>query len=234
MTPRMGKRQPSLVRDGQWIAKWTRTRGFEMVQSLAHVESRDHLMAIAGDSLDNPIFWLEQLEYREGSVIVLSRTVLRLWGPGSVQDAMRHQFNSPYYPFKGMRKGRYWELVVQGSQKGLVDAPIRVNVASPFRLKLSHQLALLLYVYGPMSPATAARGLAVSEQQVKGAAAALSRKQLIAKGHKLYEPNDSTREAFRYWLQDELGDRMPEWLRSSLRDPTPIRQRAAELKQCKG
>ena len=234
MTPRMGKRPPCLVRDGQWIAKWTRSRGFEMVQSLAHVESVDHLRAIAGDSLDNPIFWQERLEYREGSVIVLSRTVLRLWGPGSVQDAMRHQFNSPYYPFKGMRKGRYWELVVQGSQKGLVDAPIRVNVASPFQLKLSHQLALLLYVYGPMSPATAARGLDVSEQQAKGAAAALSRKQLIVKGREPYTPTDSTREAFRYWLQDELGDRMPAWLRSSLRDPTPVRQRAAELKQCKG
>ena len=139
----------------------------------------------------------------------------------------------PQVMFHGMPRGRYWEVVVDGRPQFIQDALIRTTVASPFRMKLSSQVALLLYVYGPLSPASVARGLDVSEQQAKGAAAALSRKDLIVKGKEPYTSKDPTRAAFRYWLHQELGDRMPAWMKEILRNPEMLKQRAIELKRRK-
>lgn len=221
--------------DGSSIAKWTRSRGFEMAPGLQQTESGNQILGIASDSLNHPQLWLLKMEYKEGRVVVLWRTRLPLFGSESVQDAMRRQFKFPHEPFKGWAKGRYWEVVVTGDRKLMADGvQIRTQPRSPFGdLKLSHQLALLLHIWGPLAPARAAKGLAVREQQVKGAAAALARNELIVKGHEPYTPTHTRSGAPEIpgWLHDEFGDRMPAWVETLLNDPSPAVKRAHQLKQ---
>ena len=204
-----------------------------MAPGLAHVESVNHLMAIASDSLVSPKLQLLKVEYKDGKVSVLWRTPLPSLAGGSVQSLMRRKFKFPHEPFKGWPKGRYWEVELVGNERVVADSVfVRTQASTPFgQLKLSYQLALLLFIYGPLSPSVAARGLDVSEQQVKGAAAALARKQLIVKGLEPYTPTDATHEAFRFWLQDEMGDRLPRWVQSLLRHPELAKARVAELKR---
>ena len=61
-------------------------RGFEMTTGLAHVESVDHLRAIASDSLVRPKFRLQKLEYRDSKVFELWRTELPFWGSAACRS----------------------------------------------------------------------------------------------------------------------------------------------------
>ena len=217
------------------IAKWTRSKGFEVPQHLAHIECLGHLNAIALDSMSNPHAVLHKLEYRAGKVLSLGQRILHLdsevHAADTLQQWLRWQMPNYHDPFKGMAKGRYWELTLEGEEEFMAAAGlfVRSSVASPFwQLKLMHQLALLLFIYGPMSPAMAARGLQVQEAQIKGAAAALVRKGFIENGQRVYTfaPGQSTID-LRRWLMDEFEDRAP-WLRTLVQNPELARQRVRE------
>jgi hypothetical protein len=223
----MATRQLLPIFNGATIAKWTRTRGFEQVFRSA--ESLPHLQAIAEDNLSRPVFWLNKLEYTEGKVACLWRTALRASGERSIQDWMKHSLPHPHEPFKGMRRGRYWEISVEGADH--VVAPcsiIRSHVYRPFwELKLMHQLALLLHVYGPMRPDKAARGLCVDVPQAKGAAAALSRNGVIVKGKEPYTLSD---QPVCEWIRESIGDDVPGWVEAVLDQPEMIVERLRRKK----
>ena len=235
------------LRDGDTLAKWTRSRGFEVPENLAHVESPDHLMAIAKDFLREPKAKLYQLQYRDGAVKQVSSFIPRwmsISGSCSLKQWVGNYLPTQFKrrgPFDGMPKGCYWQVVIEG-QEGFItlDTPVRTKPSRPFRqLRLSHQLALLLHVYGPLMPAVAARGLCVSEPQVKGAAGALVQKGLLLKGREPYTPQEWIQqsasgdsavihepdESMAAWLMDQLGDSLPAWVVAVLHNPDLLRQR---------
>lgn len=220
---------------GTAIAKLTRSRGFSLSPNVQHATTVGHLQALVEESLSEVKLWLQKLEYRDGRVYLLeTRKPMRFSGFREGESDLKFWMTSqlpgychPGKPFAGMKKGQYWEVVAEGVRCFDGGLPVHSKPRPAFiGVKLMDQLAVLLYVYGPLTPEAAARGLSVKTQQAKGAAAALSRKELIVKGKEPYTPVDPTRAALKYWLHESYGDNLPRWMKSALKDPELLRRRA--------
>ena len=111
-------------------------------------------------------------------------------------------------------------------------------------LPLSKKLALLLFIYGSLTPAIAAMGLYVRDVQVQGAASSLSKAGLIKPGQRGCEPFEpmgqfvemylddvwqTAQDRLREWIRSEMRGDMPRWLETMLSRPDEVRLRARHL-----
>jgi hypothetical protein len=221
------------IAPAQPLAKWTRSKGFELFEysSLDHVHSS--LGALASEAKASLLF----LEYVKGEgVRVLNKRPVNLPRTGEIRGWMQALIGrSEEMMFYKIKKGCYWEISLV-AQTGEYTYPNEIHgTAVHGWAAVSKQVALALIAFGRLTPAALARGLALSVPQVKGGAGSLISKKLIKGGrsNQPYEPIDP--EALYEWLKESIsystGTNGGAWLQTLVDRPWLLNERVAELKK---
>lgn len=110
--PKWVNRLPKTLRDGQTIAKWTRSRGFEIGWEIKEITAAVELRDRAYRSLRGPQFWLQELSYRDKQVYLINQRVISdPLRSCLVEEWIRGEINRPNV-FDGLPRGHCWEVVV--------------------------------------------------------------------------------------------------------------------------
>lgn len=230
-------RKKRLFFKGQIIASESRSKGYRFLVDEVDPDDFYTLDSLIRDELVGARLWfcLAQYDPIKKESCILGRVMFEKRPYGSDRSFLgswewsKRKLEWTYKGSSNLKPYQSHEVVIAEGEEttsAVFYCRDERNLEAPFgNMRLSHQLALTLIAYGPLDPETAARGLGVRVQQVKGSAAALVKAGVLVKGKDPYQPVDAAE--LKAWLEYRMGfNGVPKWIQSLIDNP----QRLANLR----